>query len=104
MVWGRGLPSYGIDGPPHEVDRGLRPVLLGEFAYCPKCGEWTFLGGPGEGSLCGHEVERVSGSLLRGVLLEGLRPPSVVMRPEVHDVVVRWRMWGHPFVTCCYPK
>jgi ATP sulfurylase len=36
--------------------------------------------------------------------LEGLRPPAVVMRPEVHDVVVRWRMWGHPFVTWCYPK
>ena len=66
MVWGRGLPSYGIDGPPHEVDRGLRPVLLGDFAYCPKCGGWTFLGGLGEGSLCGHEVERVFGSLLRG--------------------------------------
>ena len=68
VLWTRGLPSYGIDGPPHEVDRGLRirPVLLVEFAYCPKCGEWTYLGGPGEGPLCGHEVERVSGSLLRG--------------------------------------
>jgi len=34
LLWTRGLPSYGIDGPPHEVDRGLRirPVLLGEFA------------------------------------------------------------------------
>jgi len=105
VLWRRGLPSYGIDGPPHEVDRGLRirPVLLGEFAYCPKCGEWTYLCGPGEGSLCGHEVERVSGSLLRGVLLEGLRPPSVVMRPEVYDVVVKWwRVYGHPFVSVKY--
>jgi len=84
------------------VDKGLRirPVLLGEFAYCPKCGEWTYLGGPGEGPLCGHEVDRVSGSLLRGVLLEGLRPPSVVMRPEVYDVVVKWwRVYGRPFVS-----
>jgi len=105
LLWRRGLPSYGIDGPPHEVDRGLRirPVLLGEFAYCPKCGEWTYLGGPGEGPLCGHEVERVSGSLLWGVLLEGLRPPSVVMRPEVYDVVVKWwRVYGHPFVSVKY--
>jgi sulfate adenylyltransferase len=105
VLWTRGLPSYGIDGPPHEVDRGLRirPVLLGEFAYCPKCGEWTYLGGPGEGPLCGHEVERVSGSLLRGVLLEGLRPPSVVMRPEVYDVVMKWwRVYGHPFVSVKY--
>ena len=105
VLWRRGLPSYRIDGPPHEVDRGLRtrPVLLGEFAYCPKCGEWTYLGGPGEGPLCGHEVERVSGSLLWGVLLEGLRPPSVVMRPEVYDVVVKWwRVYGHPFVSVKY--
>jgi sulfate adenylyltransferase (EC 2.7.7.4) len=105
VLWSRGLPSYGVDKPPHEVDKGLRirPVLLGEFAYCPKCGEWTYLGGPGEGPLCGHEVERVSGSLLRGVLLEGLRPPSVVMRPEVYDVVVKWwRVYGHPFVSVKY--
>jgi sulfate adenylyltransferase len=105
VLWTRGLPSYGVDKPPHEVDKGLRirPVLLGEFAYCPKCGEWTYLGGPGEGPLCGHEVERVSGSLLRGVLLEGLRPPSVVMRPEVYDVVVKWwRVYGHPFVSVKY--
>jgi hypothetical protein len=27
------------------------------FAYCPKCGGWTFLGGPGEEPLCGHVVE-----------------------------------------------
>jgi len=48
-------------------------------------------------------VERVSGSLLRGVLLEGIRPPSVVMRPEVCDVVVKWwRVYGHPFVSVKY--
>ncbi len=68
VLWTRGLPSYGIDGPPHEVEGGLRigAVLLGDFAYCPKYCGWTYLGGAGEGSLCGHEVERVSGSLLRG--------------------------------------
>ena len=105
VLWMRGLPSYGIDGCPHEVEGGLRigAVLLGDFAYCPKCGGWTFLGGPGEGPLCCHEVERVSGSLLRGVLLEGLRSPSVVMRPEVYDVVVKWwRVYGHPFVSVKY--
>jgi hypothetical protein len=55
----RGLPSYGIDGCPHEVEGGLRigAVLLGDFVYCPKYCGWTFLGGPGEGSLCGHVVE-----------------------------------------------
>ncbi len=54
-----GLPSYGIDGCPHEAEGRLRigAVLQGEFAYCPKCGGWTFLGGLGEGSLCGRVVE-----------------------------------------------
>jgi len=40
VLWTRGLPSYGIDAPPHEVDKGIGPVLLGDFAYCPKCGGW----------------------------------------------------------------
>ena len=78
VLWMRGLPSYGIDGCPHEVEGGLRigAVLLGDFVYCPKYCGWTILGGPGEGSLCGHVVEgflalfcegffwRVFGSLL----------------------------------------
>jgi len=82
VLWMRGLPSYGIDECPYEVEGDLG---LGLFCWgfaCLKCGGWTFLGGLGEGPFCGHDVERVSGSLLRGVLLEGLRPPSVVMRPD----------------------
>jgi sulfate adenylyltransferase len=38
-------------------DLGLGLFCWGEFAYCPKCGGWAFLGGLGEGSLCGHVVE-----------------------------------------------
>ncbi len=57
VLWMRGLLSYGIDGPPYEVDKGIRPVLLGEFAYCLKCGGWTFLGGLGVGPFCGRVVE-----------------------------------------------
>ena len=35
--------------------------------------------------------------------MEGLRPPSVVMRPEVYDVVVKWwRVYGPPFVSVKY--
>ncbi len=30
MLWTRGLPSYGIDGPPHEVEGGLG---LGLFCW-----------------------------------------------------------------------
>jgi sulfate adenylyltransferase len=110
-LWTRGLPSYGLGAPPHELDKGLRirPVNLGEFAYCPKCGEYTYLGISNgdvrEAPLCGHEPERISGSLLRGLIIEGLRPPKAVMRPEVYDVVVKWwRVYGYPFVTERYLK
>ena len=30
LLWRRGLPSYGIDGPPHEVEGGLG---LGLFCW-----------------------------------------------------------------------
>jgi sulfate adenylyltransferase len=111
ILWTRGLPSYGINAPPHHVDKGLkiRPVNMGEFAYCPKCGEYTYLGisygDVKEAPLCGHTPERISGSFLRGVIIEGLRPPKVVMRPEVYDVIVKWwRVYGYPYVTDKYLK
>ncbi|MEM1616014.1 MAG: sulfate adenylyltransferase, partial [Pyrobaculum sp.] len=107
----RGLPSYGINEPPHVTDKGLRirPVNLGEFAYCPVCGEYTYLGisygDYKEAPLCGHTPERISGSFLRGVIIEGLKPPKVVMRPEVYDVIVKWwRVYGYPYVTDKYLK
>lgn len=110
-LWTRGLPSYGIEAPPYQVDKGVkvRPVNLGEFAYCPKCGEYTYLGMAygdyKEPPLCGHPPERVSGSFLRGVIIEGLRPPKVVMRPEVYDVIVKWwKVYGYPYVTDRYLK
>jgi sulfate adenylyltransferase len=82
---------------------------MGEFAYCPKCGEYTYLGisygDVKEAPLCNYTPERISGSFLRGVIIEGLRPPKVVMRPEVYDVIVKWwRVYGYPFVTDKYLK
>jgi hypothetical protein len=58
VLWMRGLPSSGIDGvlTRWRGDLGLGLFCWG-FAYCPKCGRWTFLSGLGEGSLCGHVVE-----------------------------------------------
>ncbi len=102
VLWTRGLPSYGIDGPPHEVegDLGLGLFCWG-FAYCPKCGEWTFPGGLGEGSLCGHEVERVSGSLLRGFSWRAVG--RLLWLCVLVGVVVKWwRIYGHPFVSVKY--
>jgi sulfate adenylyltransferase len=112
-LWTKGLPSYGINEPPHLTDKGLkiRPVHMGELAFCPKCGEWTYLGIPldvpevKQLPLCGHKPERISGSFLRGLIIEGIKPPSVIMRPEVHDVIVKWwKVYGYPYVTDKYLK
>ncbi|MEM4509366.1 MAG: sulfate adenylyltransferase [Pyrobaculum sp.] len=110
-LWTRGLPSYGINAPPNEVDKGLKiqPVNMGEFAYNPKTGDYTYLGMSygdyKEPPLTNQPVERISGSFLRGVIIEGLRPPKVVMRPEVYDVIVKWwRVYGYPYVTDRYLK
>ena len=83
VLWTRSLPSYGIDKPPHEVDKGLRigAVLLG-VCLLSQVRQVDLPRWAGRGvSLrpCGGGV---SGFFLRGVLLEGLRPPSVVMRPD----------------------
>jgi sulfate adenylyltransferase len=108
-LWTKGLPSYGINAPPHELDKGLkiRPVNMPELAYCPKCGEYVALSMPypAMAPQCSHTTERISGSFLRGIIIEGLRPPKIVMRPEVYDVVVKWwRVYGYPFVTERYLK
>ena len=61
-------------------DLGLGLFCWG-FAYCPKCGGWTYLGGLGEG-LSAATWWKGFWLSSAGVLLEGLRLPSVVMRPD----------------------
>ena len=95
-LWTKGIPGFGFDAAPCEVDRGLvlRPQNMGEFWYCPKCGEIAY------NANCGHldVVQRFSGSFIRSLLAEGLAPPSVIMRPEVYAVVVKWwKEFGYPF-------
>jgi hypothetical protein len=69
VLWTRGLPSYGIDGPPHEVDRGLRirPVLLG-VCLLSQVRRMDFLRWAGRGVSLRPRGGRVSGSLLGGSL------------------------------------
>ncbi|MBP1448842.1 MAG: sulfate adenylyltransferase [Thermoproteus sp.] len=107
ILWTKGLPSYGLTAPPYELDKGLKilPVNMGEFAYSPKTGEVTYYGSAFDKPLVGDKPEAISGSFLRGLIMEGLRPPRVIMRPEVYDVIVKWwKVYGYPFVTDKYLK
>lgn len=102
-LWSEGLPSYGIEASPNDVDHGLKiiPQNMSEFWYCPVCNEIAYSG------YCNHlkEKEKFSGSFLRGLVLEGVTPPQEIMRKEVYDVVVKWwRKYGYPFVNDKYAK
>ena len=96
VLWSKGIPGYGFEAPPYDVDHGLqiRPQNMAEFWYCPKCGEIAY------SANCNHmdAIQRFSGSFIRGLLAEGLTPPTVIMRPEVYATVVKWwKTLGYPF-------
>ncbi len=97
ILWLKGIPSYGFDKPPTEVEGGLqiRPQNMREFWYCPVCKEMAY------SENCGHtkEKQKLSGSLIRGLVAEGVQPPAIIMRPEVFKTVVKWwKTFGYPFV------
>jgi len=71
------------------------------FAYCPKCGGWTFLGGLGEGSLCGHVVEGFLALLCGGFSWRDFGY-LLWLCVLVSVVVDWWRVYGHPFVSVKY--
>lgn len=76
----------------------IKPVFIKENWYCPKCNDVT------NGALCGHDDARqnFSGSLIRSILTDGVKPTSMVMRPEVFDTVMKSSAKygnGSPFVT-----
>ncbi len=76
----------------------IKPVFVLENWFCPVCGEIT------NSAFCGHESqsESFSGSLIRSILLDGVRPTKRIMRPEVYDVVMNSAKkygFGSPFVT-----
>ena len=62
----------------------IKPVRVLEWWYCPVCGEVTYSG------LCGHEKQsqNFSGTLIRGILLDKVKPTKLIFRPEVFDVVM----------------
>ncbi len=81
----------------------IKPVFLRENWYCPICNEVTNAG------LCGHEKtgQEFSGTLIRSILTDGVRPTRRVMRPEVFDTIMGSADkygFGSPFVTEEYLK
>lgn len=87
----------------HREKLGLKPVFLRENWYSPECS------GIESSALCGFEAtaQNFSGSLIRSILTDEVKPTRMVMRPEVFDVVMESAAeygQGSPFVNEEYLK
>jgi len=76
----------------------IKPVRILEWWYCPVCGEVTYSG------LCGHSKERqpFSGTMIRSMVQDKVRPTKLIFRPEVFDLVIECADkygFGSPFCT-----
>lgn len=95
-----GVGTYYSTYAAHEIfskipDLGIKSVLTLEWWYCPTCAEITYEG------LCGHKPQKFSGTVLRGILLDGVRPTKLILRPEAFDIVMEAAEkygFGNPFV------
>ncbi len=79
-------------------DLRIKPVFVLEWWYCPVCAEVTC------SALCGHTKERqkFSGTLIRSIIMDGVKPTRLILRPEVFDTVMECAEkygFGSPFVT-----
>ena len=107
-MFGRDHAGVGTFYGPYDAHRifdkikpgslNIKPVWVLEWWYCPICGEVTYSG------LCGHKAQsqNFSGTLIRGILLDKVKPTKLIFRPEVFDVVMESADkygFGSPFCT-----
>ncbi|MBI4765642.1 MAG: sulfate adenylyltransferase [Deltaproteobacteria bacterium] len=77
---------------------GITPIFVVEWLYCPHCGEVTCT------ALCNHKKEwqGFSGTVIRSIIMDGVKPPRLIFRPEIFDIVMECADkygFGSPFVT-----
>ena len=80
-------------------DLGIASVKTLEWWYCPVCAGVTYE------ELCGHreQAQQFSGTVLRGILDDGIKPPRLLFRPEVFDAVMSaGKQYESPFVSEAY--
>lgn len=81
-----------------QSDLDITPVYSMNWLFCPHCGEITSEG------LCNHKAEwqKFSGTVIRSIVQDGVKPPRLIFRPEVFDLVMECAEkygFGSPFVT-----
>jgi sulfate adenylyltransferase len=96
-----GVGSYYDPYAAHRIfeeipDIGIKPVETLEWWLCPVCGV-------AYEKLCGHKDRKqgISGTMIRGIIKEGVKPEAAIFRPEVLDLifdVAKEYGFGSPFV------
>jgi sulfate adenylyltransferase len=81
----------------------ITPTYSMNWLYCPHCGEITSEG------ICDHKKEwqKFSGTVVRSIIIDGVKPPRLIYRPEVFDVIMETAEkygFGSAFVTENYLK
>lgn len=112
-MFGRDHAGVGTYYDPYDAHRifdripegalSIKPIRVLEWWYCPVCGEVTYSG------LCGHKdkSQGFSGTLIRSIIQDGVKPPRLIFRPEVFDLIMECAEkygFGSPFVTDRYLK
>ena len=107
-MFGRDHAGVGSYYDPYDAHRifdqipedslNIKPVRILEWWYCPICGEVTYSG------LCGHskEKQKFSGTMIRSMVQDKVKPTKLIFRPEVFDMVMECADkygFGSPFCT-----
>lgn len=94
-MFGRDHAGVGSFYDPYDAHRifdqiprdslNIKPVRVLEWWYCPVCGEVTYSG------LCGHDKEKqpFSGTMIRSIVQDKVKPTRLIFRPEVFDTMMR---------------
>jgi len=100
FIVGRDHAGVGSYYPPFAAqdifeefpDLGIVPLFFRSFSYCKKCKSVV------NEKTCPHPAEyhiNFSGTQMRKMLMEGKKPPSQQMRPEVAEIILKH---AQPFV------
>jgi len=107
-MFGRDHAGVGSFYDPYDAHRifdqipegslNIKPIRVLEWWYCPICEEVTYSG------LCGHskERQRFSGTMIRSMVQDKVKPTKLIFRPEVFDMVMECADkygFGSPFCT-----
>ena len=96
IIIGRDHAGVGSYYPPFAAqdifeafpDLGIAPMFFRSFSYCKKCGSVV------NEKICPHPPAdhiQFSGTKLRDLLVKGEYPPAELMRPEVAEVIMRFK-------------